>query len=420
MTNIAIKNKNLLFLKIVFFSVCVLVISTHISTSIAGLFHGILGIIATYSLFKSKKDILEFLKEGHLSWKILFLFTTILSITSFIYFLMPEKTINIADLKKLRYLIFGLLLIPFINMQFLGFLSRKKLALLLNLTFGSLALSAIVGLIGRMINFDIPRWTPHNFEGRLSGFTGSMQFGYESPLFVLMSMVLFLNRKILFEKFKLNLHFVFICTLPILLALITSNTRGGIIALLGALPFIFIQLKPKLFKMFLIISPTLLGLIVLLSFFTSQESSSIRLLSTSKSESNVIRLAVWKKTLESDFPKAPIFGNGLLAAKTVTFELRHKEKILNASTRISESTLFQLIADTGIVGTLLFISFIISWFVESYKRQDIIGQISMPVIVAFSTGGLVHSMFITGTTTAVILLSFYLISQLPLKLNPST
>jgi O-antigen ligase len=69
------------------------------------------------------------------------------------------------------------------------------------------------------------------------------------------------------------------------------------------------------------------------------------------------------------------------------------------------------LASTGIVGFIFFMLWQIFWFIEMYKREDLIAKIAIPFIVAFVVGGLTQATFTLGANLFFIM-SFYTLTQL--------
>jgi len=80
----------------------------------------------------------------------------------------------------------------------------------------------------------------------------------------------------------------------------------------------------------------------------------------------------------------------------------------------AHSNFFQILANTGIIGSVFFITWIVFWFFEMYKRQDIVARITLAFIVCFVVGGLTQSTIIVPENLFFIMI-VYAISQVDIK-----
>jgi len=246
----------------------------------------------------------------------------------------------------------------------------------------------------------------------------------------------------------ISYRFLVITCVVLLWGLFTTYSRGPWLSFICAVPFLFLPNK-KYFGCAFILLICIGGT----AYFIGQSKLS---------RGNVsVRYDLWRSSVKI-LKERPLLGNGFLTDITSEVEKyipvpdethkigRNYQDILNDFTHQgilynmffkknktqhkqaenqsdvghtvfnykyighAHSNIFQILANTGIIGSFFFITWIVLWFFEMYKRQDIVARITLAFIVCFVVGGLTQSTIIVPENLFFIMI-VYAISQVDRK-----
>jgi O-antigen ligase len=236
---------------------------------------------------------------------------------------------------------------------------------------------------------------------RNTGFFGMVLNYAHNLAFVTVLLATFIIKKEYAKKyfnFSALIAFFLICVT----ALYYTYSRGAFLAFLAAVPFIFFKKNIKTFIIFGIFS-----FIVLILFNT------VPALKVVRGGSDLERLSQWKTALKG-FEERPILGQGYLNFEHRCPELKIKYDIDQKQfCGHAHSSFLEILASTGGIGFTFFILWLISWFIEMVKRKDIVGDITIPLIIVFIVGSLTQATFTLGANLFLIL-GIYTISMVNL------
>ena len=188
-----------------------------------------------------------------------------------------------------------------------------------------------------------------------------------------------------------------------------TYTRGAWLALVIALPFYFFEKKNKLFIISLI-SLIIVGIGV--GAYKLAGDSVVR------PRSDIERVSQWKAAIVG-FKERPVFGLGYLNFEKMSHDLKVKYNIeAQDFGGHAHSNYLEMLASTGVVGFFFFMLWLVSWFVEMYKRDDLVAKIALPFIIAFVVGGLTQATFTLGANLFFIMPA-YALTQINYKILKS-
>lgn len=303
----------------------------------------------------------------------------------------------VRGFKKIRYLI-----ICFFNLYTLDYLvktigSKNKAKLLANIIIYGFTFGTIYAYVSYIAKYDFIKNVPEDLGGRVTGITGIMNYGYETPIIVFFCLAVgFYFRKK--EKIGLGLVNAF--------GVIFSGTRGGILSLIGGLPFLIFYHFKRFFKAFILLGVSVVVLIIIAVISMDVDLGK---LPGKRNLSDMVRLKAAELSLVA-FTDSPIYGHGLLNQKNqypVTVFFKGKHVTPYGGLQICENTYLQVLVDMGSIGILLYLAFLFYWVKELFQRKDVMTYLLLPSVFAFIISSLVHTMFITGTTTAVLISYLY-------------
>jgi O-antigen ligase len=204
-------------------------------------------------------------------------------------------------------------------------------------------------------------------------------------------------------KKYINLNFLYVVWVINLIGLYATYTRGAVLAFLVAVPFFFFKEHKKKF-----ISVFIILLISAAVIYKAAGPAFLR------PGSDVERLSQWKAAW-AGFKERPVLGLGYLNFEQMAIPLKIKYNIEAVHFGgHAHSNYFEMLASTGLVGFTFFLLWQISWFIELYKRDDIIAKIGLPFIVVFVVGGLTQATFTLGANLFFIM-PVYALTQINFK-----
>ena len=317
------------------------------------------------------------------------------------------STRGYAPLTKSKYYLLALLsIVPFQyyfqelkakgEVEFTKKIHWLLMALLITTTAASLS-----GMIGIYTGFNPILWkaTSALRNGGLAGML--LNYAHNLAMFLIILIGLILNKEQI--KKYINIYLIYAVLVINIVGLYTTYARGTLLAFIVGIPFYFLIKEKKKF-LIAIISLFLLGI----TLFKFAGPLMIR------PQSDIERLSQWK-TAWVGFKERPILGLGYLNFEQVCPSLKIKYDIEAKNfCGHAHSNYFEMLASTGLIGFIFFILWQGFWFIEMYKRDDLIAKIAVPFIIVFIVGGLTQATFTLGANLFFIM-PFYALSQVRLN-----
>ena len=393
-------NKKLNWL--IYASLMSLALGLFTSMTFLALTHIFIAIPCFYFLSKT-----NFKKWPMSAWSLLgLIFAIILSVL----FNQDISSRGFAPLTKSKYYLLALLsIVPFQyyftqlkakgDTEFTKKIHWLLMALLITTTAASLS-----GMIGIYTKFNplLLKYSPGTRNGGLAGML--LNYAHNLTMFLVLMTGLIYNKEQI--KKYINVNFLYITWVINLFGLYTTYARGALLAFVVSVPFYLMKKNKKKFISFGVLL-VLTGLMI----FKFSGNEMIR------PKSDIERISQWKAAWVG-FKERPILGLGYLNFEQVCPSLKIKYDIEAKNfCGHAHSNYFEMLASTGLIGFIFFILWQGFWFVEMYKREDLIARIAVPFIIVFIVGGLTQATFTLGANLFLIM-PFYALSQV--RLNDRT
>lgn len=389
----------------IFFALFCLAAFTFTSISLSAAFHILIIIPGVYLTQKYMRT-----SEFKFSKSSLLLFLIIIWSMISVFANWSEIQNPLHNLKKLKYLIIGLISVPTFDYFFKQVENLKKSKVLLNTFIIATTLASLSGLIAYYSGFNPLKMKPACHATRTCGMYGMyMTYGYGIAfvLTLLTGMLLkykslknFINPKLLVVSYVINF-----------VSFLLSFARGAYIGYFISIPFFFFQKNKKKFVI-ICASLVLLGGLSLAFIPKVKELVSSR----SRVESIMIRFsqyeAAWIAAKEN-----PVFGLGYKNFEANSNLIKKEHNLDFQYFRgHGHSNFFEHLASTGFIGLVLLLLFHIFWTIETYKRKDLIGFVLFPFTINFFFSGQFQYTFGDGENLFLIM-ALYALSQINLRVN---
>lgn len=380
-----------------FFSVCLIFWSwaQGLSTSLSIVSSLIFIIFSAYMLLTKRKEI-QWAKSPFLYWLFcLFSFTMLVSLI-WNWTDMSQPT---RGLSKLRYVLIFILAIPWLIHLNIDEMIKKLLTkVMLYLNF-SYALASIAGIYAMIFCFQLNQWET-GCTGRNPGMTGIMQYSFETPLIIGLGFILLLFKKNSFSKNEIKL--LIISIILMFWGLLISNSRGAIVGIfiVSFLSMFWIWKKLSR-KIILILLLSIACSIVLTAILKPEIILNSRFVQAETSGSTSIRMTLNRLSLEA-FQEKPLLGFGLLHPKT-KYLGKHDETSFFIL-QDTHNTYTQVLVDGGIFSFIFYLVFFSVLIFKNWKSKLKELNLMNVIWICFLITSSVHSMLVTGTGTAVLLL----------------
>lgn len=366
------------------------------SPTLVSLFHIIIAIPIFICLKRLKLEI----TIPKSSWALILLFGwgLIATIANYPDLIKPTKAFQ-----ELKFYLFGVgVIFPLI--YYFDRATTFEVRRLVKMTSFIILLAFINGAIKSYFKFDIVKWTYNpDFHIRTGGFSHYMRYGYASAFLFLLGFNAFLNRDYL--KTLMQSRLIKFAIMISLAAVATSQTRGGLLALLVSVPFVLLRYKPKLGKA---MYGAGFAFFLLIIFATLTKSFESRYLNVFQG-SNQTRLSQFQSALYA-MKESPIVG---LGANQFSYHVtRLKEKYdLHAKnyTGHAHNIFLEHGASFGVLGIILLAIFFLLWFFEMLTLGDAFGWAMASYIIAFVVAGQVENLF--DNTNSHLMFFLYSLSQ---------
>ncbi len=348
-------------------SLLFLVLGVFTSVSLLGASQVLLVGPALYFTYRSFKDVHFKLPKS--AWFLIAFFG--IALLSLIFnhseLIKPGKNYG-----RLKYLAFGFISI-YLFRAYLSNASDKIKGLILN--SGLFAIS-VVGLICLYQIFYLD-------QIRAKTLTDTLRYGYGMGMIlpVLLGISLrkyvipMVNRKLLFSSLVLGF-----------IGLYLTYTRGALLGLLCALPFVIYFWNKKKGLVAFGVGAVVLVFLGGFYLFGSGEIGN-RFISSRHNSSDSVRFTQWEAAYKA-WTEKPLLGIGFSdfinqeQAIKVKHGIRHQEYKGHA-----HNIYLETLSGTGLLGLLAFLAWLITWTYEMIKANNDIAGTIVPFIVAFSVSG---------------------------------
>lgn len=274
------------------------------------------------------------------------------------------------NLGRLQFFLYGSLGI-FVLHYWLLRASDKTKAFLMNTFFLSIAVSSSVAI-----------YKVATLGGRSGGFLHYMRYGYG------LALVLIILGSSLLHKNKVpqwfNQKYALIAIVFSIIGLALSQTRGAALGLFCAVPFILFFYKTKWGRISAILAMLAVGALGAFYFFGSKtDDSSNRYLMSKNNASDNIRRNLWMSAVHASIEK-PIAGWGYSNGHTQVKRISEREnyEMMHMSDAHAHNLFLDVLAGTGIVGLLIFLSWLFFWAKEVFLAGGLTRAIIFPLGVA--------------------------------------
>lgn len=377
-------------------SLWALVLGLVTSTTILSLYHICIAIPSVYFLCKVRNT--HFSKS---SWALL-----VMSIAIVLSVVFNQDIIETGfkSVWKVKYFLFGLLSIAPLSWFFKNHWSEKKFKVLIYAFCVATTIATIAGIIGMKTGFNYISWRKVGLL-RNAGLSGMvLNYAHNLAFFQIILLGLIIYRKKLNEI--VSNRFMVIIFVINLIGLYLSFTRGAILALIVGTPMYFFK-KNKL--RFFAIGGTI-ALIAAVIYFSTGKS-------ILRPASDRERISQWIAASKA-FQERPLLGYGYLNFERHSVDIKHRYNIGEYQFGgHAHNNFLEMLASTGILGFTAFLGWLVLWFWEMYKREDLVALICVPFITTFVVSGLTQSTISLGVNLFFIM-AVFTIGQLNVK-NPS-
>ena len=379
----------LFFMRSTFVALIILAIGTFTTIVILPLAHILLFASGCYFLFKEKNHAVP--------PRIWALFAVWFACILSVIFNWNILEFPLGSTLKTRYFLIGALSYFALKYATKEYLTPPKIKLILSLALITTALSSLSGMIGLFSGFNPLRMSEVVNEERNGGLNGMlMTYAYGLNFFLVIAIGLWLKRKELLPY--LNQKLLISSTIINIVGLYFTYTRGAWLGLLTAIPFFFFKKSKKTFIVLIAGEVVVLVLAILLN---AQVGKAF----LSRGDSNSQRLAHFQASW-AGFKERPILGYGYHNFEHHSKQIKERHGIpWPEHSGMAHNNFLEHLASTGILGFLAFFFFCLFWVVESYRRKDIIGQISLPLSISFLVSGMVQCTFGDGENLYLLLLA---------------
>lgn len=355
------------------------------STSLLSLTHILMIIPALYFLPKVKYK--EFSKS---SWFLLAMtFVIIISVI----FNQDIATRGLSPILKSKYFFFGFISIAPIAWWAKNYLTDKKISILLYTFCVATTFATIAGIIGMKTGYNYVSMRVVNL-GRNAGLSGMvLNYAHNLAFFqvIILGLIIFKNK----TKEYINSNFVLVIFIMNLIGLYMSYTRGAMLALIVGAPFYFFKKNKTRFILVAAVLVALAG-----GVYAVSGKSILR------PDSDRERISQWRAALMA-FKERPVLGYGYLNFENYSVPIKKRYNLGELQFGgHAHNNFLEMLASTGILGFLCYTGWLIAWFIEMYKRDDLIANISLPFIIVFMVSGLTQSTISLGVNLFFVMAAY--------------
>lgn len=288
---------------------------------------------------------------------------------------------------------------------------KKMLVLLASVFCISLVLANISGIIALFTQFHPIKWKAAADETRAAGLYGmAITYGYgiQFPAVLFVLILLFKER----SKLGVKESLFWLAGLSSLAGLYFSYTRGALVGFAVALLVGGYFYSKKCFFWGLGACAAL-GIVFVIVIQSSVFSHN-RLFQSFGSASNTIRTSQFQAAIYAA-KEHPFLGLGWRQFESECSRIKTQYGLPHQDFQgHAHNVYLQVMADTGIVGFILFALFLAFWGLESFKAGDWKKRYILPMIGAFVVSGLFQCIHIDAENTFWVM-GIYILSQIDFK-----
>ncbi|OUR98884.1 hypothetical protein A9Q84_05580 [Halobacteriovorax marinus] len=388
---------NLVSLKLTYAALFVLALGTFVSVSFSALSHILFIVPAIYFFIQ---DFIKKEKPIKLTYSSIFLLLMMGSMILSVVFNLDILDRPYKNLLKIKYFLIPWLSVFAIQRLVDNYLDEKKKKILIYTFLFATSVATISGLIALYTGFNPVKMKDACHPIRACGLFGMyMTYGYGISLFAVLLTISCLKKINIIRPWAL-----YSSAILAVIGTILSYARGGWIGYAVGVMGYFLK---KNFKLFLIFT-----MVILISFGGAITfSSKVQNMFLSREGSNSQRIAFYETAYKA-FREKPAFGWGYRNFESNVKEIKKKHNIAFPEFGgHAHNNLLEHLASTGIVGFLATLGFFIAWLIESFKRRDLIGDLTFPFVLSFITSGMFQYTFGDGENLFLIM-GVWALSQL--------
>lgn len=314
--------------------------------------------------------------------------------------------------QELKYYSFGIFCIATLT-YFFNFSPKKHIKLLLNLLLFAIVAGFFVGIARSKFGFDPVKMMDvgDKYHTRVGGFTNYMRYGYSSALMLVLGIGACFN----YEKIKEFVSKKWLITFIAfnILAIVFSETRGAVLALLAGSSFMLIRYRPVIGKSLVAFGVLAVMAIGIVSYTQSSKNRYFNI----NDGSNKKRMSQFYSAVKSIQDK-PVFGLGADQFSYNVPAIKKKYDIWSKSySGHSHNIFLEHGANYGIPGLIAFICFLLFWFIEMLRSKSDLSWVIASYVVAFTVGGQVELLFDVINSHLIFFLYSYSQSKKMAPLN---
>lgn len=240
-------------------------------------------------------------------------------------------------------------------------------------------------------------------QPRLEGFLHIMKQGYGSALILSILFPAFLHRSKMRAFFPTEL--AIITMIVAFIAMTLTFTRGAMLGFLCSIPFSLFFYRKKWAYTAILLIGIVTGIQVSYYLFGAHDTS-IRFLVTKENNSDNIRKSLWQASLYA-IKEKPILGWGYhnlspqMKRLKDDYDLPRKDWVDTHA----HNNFLEIAAGTGMIGLSAYLMWLIFWFYESLKGNQLVKILVIPFFVTFLITGLFE--LTLDHRLAIILFFFY-------------
>lgn len=391
--------------QLTYFSIFSLALFSYTSTTLSALSHIFILVPGGYFFYRAIREG-EF-KLSASQWALMGMI--ILGILSIV--IAPDIERKFHRILKIKYLLLGLLSVFAYRHALKSHIDNKKIKILINVFLVTVSLASISGAIGLFTGYNPLRFRTALEPIRSTGMYGmAVTYGYGMQFVVILLTGLWINR----DKIKdyIDSRLLTIAWIVSIVGIVLSYTRGAILGVIIAIPFLFYRKSKKVFWSLIAIG--VVAIVALVLAINFRMLGKHRLFQGLKSDSNMMRISQYQAAWQG-FLEKPLTGLGFRNFERHSIRLKEKHDLAYKDFGgHAHNNFIEFMVGTGIFGLVAIVLFHGFWFVESFGRKDLLGPIFSSSVVALIVSGQVQCTMSDGENMFVIMF-FYAISQATLN-----
>lgn len=286
---------------------------------------------------------------------------------------LPIMKNGLKPILKAKYFIYGIFSIVPLAFFLKNKLSEKRKQILINTILIASVVAMVAGTIGKNTGYNPILMKKVNTD-RNAGLMGMvLNFSHNLSYF----MVFFATSLICFwKKISSRQKIIYLIILLLnLFSLYTTYTRGAILAFIAGVICYFLKDLKKL-----IIAIIVCAMIGVIGYFANYNNFQ-------RQGSNDERFSLWQTAL-SAYQEKPILGWGYLNFEHHSLEIKHRYGYAKPDYGgHAHNSIFEVMASTGTIGLIAFLTWIGFWVNELFKRTDRWARVELAMLGAFFVGG---------------------------------